>query len=67
VLRLLRRLGWRFGSLDRGEHTSADDRPVGNTDAMAAAGHHHSDPTGSGVSGYPPGYVKSYDEGRPRH
>jgi hypothetical protein len=68
VLPLVRRLRWRFGSLDRGEHTSAEERPVGNTDAMAAAGtHHHGDPSGSGGGGYPPGYVKSYDEGRPRH
>jgi len=67
VLRLLRRLRWRSGSLDRGEHTSAEERPVGNTDAMAAVGHHHGDPSGSGGGGYPPGYVKAYDEGRPRH
>jgi hypothetical protein len=67
VLRFLRRLRWRFGSLQRGDHTAAEERPVENTDAMAAAGSQHFDPSGTGVSGYPPGYVKGYDEGRPRH
>jgi len=41
-------------------------QPVENLDATAAAIQHHSDVMGP-VSGYPPGYVKGYDEGRPRH
>jgi hypothetical protein len=41
-------------------------RPVENLDTMAAARGHESDPLGP-VSGYPPGYVKSYDKGRPKH
>jgi hypothetical protein len=65
MLRLLRRLRWRFGSLERREQTSAQEQPVENLDAMTAA-RSHDNPLG-GTSGYPPGYVKAYDEGRPRH
>jgi hypothetical protein len=61
----LRRLRWRFGSLERREHTSAQEQQVENLDAMTAA-RSHDNPLG-GMSGYPPGYVKAYDEGRPRH
>jgi hypothetical protein len=53
--RLLRRM--RIRSLEQG-------RPVENLDAMTAA-RQHQNPLG-GESSYPPGYVKSYDEGRPR-
>ena len=61
--------GWlRIGSLERGDFTSG--RPVENVDALAAAGR-HGDRQGSsqlgGNASYPPGYVKAYDEGRPRH
>jgi len=44
-------------SLERDRMTDGRDVPVGNVDAAAAL-----------VSGsmMPPGYVKSYDEGRPR-
>ena len=66
---MLRRLRqWlRIGSLDRAEHATEERQPVENLDATAAAASQHgSDPMGS-VGGYPPGYVKSYDEGRPRH
>jgi hypothetical protein len=67
VLRLLgRRL--RIGSLERGDFTS--ERPVENVEALAAAGR-HGDRYGAiqlgGNASYPPGYVKAYDEGRPRH
>jgi hypothetical protein len=57
-----------IGSLDRGDHTYDDERPVGNTDAMAAAYSRDVDFDGSGDGGggIPPNYVKSYDEGRPR-
>jgi hypothetical protein len=65
VLRFLRRLRLRVGSLERREQTSAQEQPVENLDAMAAA-RSHDNPLG-GTSGYPPGYVKAYDEGRPRH
>jgi hypothetical protein len=68
---MLRQLGkWlRLGSLERGDFTSASHRPVENVDALAAAGQ-HGDRQGSdqlGRAAYPPGYVKPYDEGRPRH
>jgi hypothetical protein len=57
----------RIGSLDRAAHATEERQPVENLDATAAAAsQHQSDPFGS-VSGYPPGYVKGYDEGRPRH
>ena len=64
---LLRKLPG-IGSLDRGDRTSASDRPVGNTDAWAAAQAGDFDRTSGGEGGgsIPPNYVKSYDEGRPR-
>lgn len=58
-----------IGSLDRGDHTSATDRPVDNIEAMTAAYSRDMDidpSDGGGGGGIPPGYVKSYDEGRPR-
>ena len=60
---------WRFRSLDRGEFVEEGERPVGNVDAWAAAGSSHVQGDGGGVfgtGGYPPGYVKGYDEGRPK-
>ena len=43
------------------------EHPVGNLDAAtAAASQHHTNDPNSTVGGYPPGYVKAYDEGRPR-
>jgi hypothetical protein len=65
VFRRLRQ--WlRIGSLDRADHATEERQPVENLDATAAASGHQSDVLGP-VSGYPPGYVKGYDEGRPRH
>ncbi len=64
MLRALRRLGRRLlnrSSLEQG-------RPVENVDAHAAASQQHDsayDAYDAG-GGIPPGYVKSYDEGRPR-
>ena len=52
---LLRRSNLRRGSLERSELTSAADVPVGNVDAW-----------GHGAAEFPPNYVRSYDEGRPR-
>jgi hypothetical protein len=68
MLRVLRRFGrrLRIGSLERGDFSDASERPVENLDAgMAASQHQHTAGTSLGTS-YPPGYVKSYDEGRPR-
>jgi hypothetical protein len=60
-------LGWlQIGSLDRGDHTSASDRPIENADALAAAVDRNAVTDFGGDSNYPPGYVKAYDEGRPR-
>jgi hypothetical protein len=57
---LLRKLHLR--SLDRGDYMREGDRPVENLDAQASV-----DSAAGGSSGYPPGYVKDYDDGRPRH
>ncbi len=58
----------RLRSLNRGGLTSASERPVENTDALAAAGGQIQGGFGSaGHNSIPPNYVKSYDEGRPRH
>jgi hypothetical protein len=64
---LLRKLPG-LGSLDRGDHSYAGERPVDNTDAMSAAYSRDIDidASGDGGGGIPPNYVKSYDEGRPR-
>ena len=70
MISALRKLGrlLRLGSLERGDFSSAQERPVENIDALAAAGER--DVRGgefdTGGSGYPPGYVKGYDEGRPK-
>jgi hypothetical protein len=58
----------RFRSLYRGDYAEESERTVENTDAVTAAGVRNLDATGS-VAGpqYPPGYVKTYDEDRPRH
>jgi hypothetical protein len=60
-VRLLETIKRLFPSLERGDYASTAERPVENLDAEAAqirgAG---------GPAEYPPGYVKDYDEGRPR-
>jgi hypothetical protein len=62
---VVRRL--RFRSLDRGEFSSASKRPLDNPDAMATVDFGDIDSSGGHSGGLPPpGYVKSYDEGRPR-
>jgi hypothetical protein len=58
----------RLKSFERGDYTSAEDRPVENLDAGAlAAGREASEYFGGNAPGYPPGYVKDYDDGRPRN
>ena len=68
MLGTLRKLRKRlhFGSLARENSTNAAQRPTENLDGMTAA-HFGSDVDGGEGGGIPPGYVKSYDEGRPRH
>jgi hypothetical protein len=57
----------RIGSMQRRDHSFDRQEHVENTDAMAAADFGDFDPGSGGEGGgIPPGYVKSYDEGRPR-
>jgi hypothetical protein len=59
----------RIDSLDRGDYSSSADRPEDNTDAMVAAWHGGQEKVGHDIGGdanAPVGYVKPYDEGRPR-
>ena len=56
-----------FGSLARENSTSAAERRTENLDGMTAAHFGREIDTGGEGGGIPPGYVKSYDEGRPRH
>jgi hypothetical protein len=70
MLRTLKNLGkrLRIGSLQRGDMTSASERPVENTDAMSAAKARMPDSQAGSLPGtVPPNYIKTYDEGRPRH
>ena len=70
MLQALKNLGKRFRlkSFERGDMTSATERPVENVDAMAASRANAPDTTGDRLSpAVPPGYIKTYDEGRPRH
>jgi hypothetical protein len=57
----------RFGSLEPGNSTNAAQRPRENLDVLTAAHSGREIDTGGEGGGIPPGYVKSYDEGRPRH
>ena len=68
VLRSLRRRP-RLRSLDRGDYSADGERPESNIDAGAAAAAQNvqSAISDSAGPGYPPGYVKDYDDGRPRH
>jgi hypothetical protein len=61
MLRALRRLGTRL----RSRSSLEQGRPVENVDAGAAADQQHNSPFNA-AGGAPPGWVKSYDEGRPR-
>ena len=56
-------------SLERGDYSLEGDRPESNVDAgaAAAAANLQSAISDSAGPGYPPGYVKDYDDGRPRH
>jgi hypothetical protein len=57
------------GSRAPGESVAAGDRDVDNVDAEALAttqSHLKGAPSSSAGPAYPPGYVKAYDEGRPR-
>lgn len=59
---------FRLRSLERGDYTAAGERPVENLDAGAvAANREASVDIGGSAPGYPPGYVKDFDDGRPRH
>lgn len=63
LLRGLRRLIGRVGSLDRADHSTDRRRPDSNTDAAATSA--SADATVDGAE-LPLNYVRSYDDGRPR-
>jgi hypothetical protein len=56
-------------SLERGDYSAEGERPESNVDAGAAAAAQNTQSaiSSSAGPGYPPGYVKDYDDGRPRH
>jgi hypothetical protein len=59
LLRAIRRR-LRLRSLDPADYSVDGEQPERRVDAEAAAGTPN-------APGYPPGYVKDYDDGRPRH
>ena len=66
ISRLRQRL--RLKSFERGDYSAEGERPVENLDAGAlAAGREASVDLSGSAPGYPPGYVKDYDDGRPHH
>jgi hypothetical protein len=56
---------FRVRSLERRGLTNSDKAPLDNTDAMSV--HSGAPAVGGGPEIVPPNYVKTYDEGRPRH
>jgi hypothetical protein len=65
---LLRRL--RLSSLEPEEYEGGGRRPVDSVDALAAAssrGEKAEAQGGEFPGSVPPNYIKTYDEGRPRH
>ena len=56
-------------SLERGDYYAEGNPPESNVDAGAAAAAQNISQAlaDSAGPGYPPGYVKDYDDGRPRH
>lgn len=56
------------GERHQSEDGASDDRAVENVDAeaLAATNQHLKGGVDVGGPAYPPGYVKAYDEGRPR-
>jgi S-adenosylmethionine synthetase len=64
ILEKLKRLRLRLRSLSQRDLTQPGKAPFDNTDAMSV--HAGSSGLGGGEM-VPPNYVKSYDEGRPRH
>ncbi len=60
---------FKLRAFDRSDYRAEGGRTVENTDALAATGGHGNSDHGSsaGHPTFPPDYVKSDDEGRPRH
>jgi hypothetical protein len=66
ILESLKR--FKLRAFDRSDYRAEGGRTVENTDALAASAGRENDPSGQGVrASFPPDYVKSADEGRPRH
>ena len=65
---MFERIKRRFRSLNRSEYAEEGGQRVENDDALAQAGQVLGAPGNVPIGGgMPPGYVKSYDEGRPPH
>jgi len=62
----LRNLLRRLRSVQSGEEEGLR-RGADNVDALAATHSSGSDPSSGMPAGIPPNYIKTYDEGRPRH
>jgi hypothetical protein len=69
MIRLRKLLGrLRLSSLEPEEYEGGGRRPFDSVDALAAASTRGEKAEGGEVPGsVPPNYVKTYDEGRPRH
>jgi len=65
---MLDRLRERFRRFRERGDVSVDDRLDSNADAEAAERSSPPDASGDHLPGtVPPGYIKTYDEGRPKH
>jgi hypothetical protein len=62
------RLKERFRRFRERGDVAVEDRPDSNVDALAATRPSAPDASGDHMPGtVPPGYIKTYDEGRPKH
>jgi hypothetical protein len=60
----------RLSSLEPEEYEGGGERPFDSVDALAAASSRGEKADGQGgefPGSVPPNYIKTYDEGRPRH
>jgi hypothetical protein len=71
MIRVHKLFAWlRLNSLEPEEYEGGGRRPVDSIDALAAASTRGEKSDGQGgefPGSVPPNYIKTYDEGRPRH